>query len=177
MGVDYVEKDVGELYALIFTASMDELEKILKAGLRLGHHGVVERVYEEINVRLLQEKGAPDDVVDEFLRANLRGDRRTAKKIAREYGVTLREPSKKELEQGLRYAIGVRGYSIDDPSTSVGAFYQALYGDPRNEVITLPSDRMSIQIPYSEIIDPQLKQMLNKWLLTSKGYTPIQDQL
>lgn len=167
--------DVSDLYDAMFTASAEQLHAIKEMGLLLGHAGIVDRVYEVINERALREKGATDDDILGWYAVQWKNDDAKVKEIAKQYGVVFQEPSRAELEEGLKYAVGARGFSIDDRNTSVGSFYQRLFGCDFGYVSLFSVDGEKTEVPYGKLLDglpPELLNRVNAIILAQKGYTP-----
>jgi hypothetical protein len=158
----YEAWDVGELYDHSHNASAEELMAIKIAGINLGHIGVVERVYNEINQRILRKAGATDDEITDFNRACLGGgingnpesSLETVVKLAEQYKVEFRGPSPKELLFTLLHSAQERGASIEDVNSSTGTCYQMLFGqDYQHVVFHVQEPSGEKVIPY-EKVDP-----------------------
>jgi len=179
----YTLTDVGELYQKISSASDDELEKIKEEGISRPHSGLVERIYEILNERVLREKKADEEQITRFLNAYAAGDLKEMVSVAQTYSMKLSLPTQKELDRGLRNAVVAGEYSIDEKGTSAGWFYQMLYGDDcqriaRKEEFTekIPGENgqtkeepRAIVIPYEKFSQKE-KEHINKQILVKRGY-------
>jgi hypothetical protein len=167
--------DVSELYQRIHTADQAELDRIKGEGILLGHHGVIRQVYCEQNVRLLRQSGAPEPEIDLFIHHYLiKDDLPRAAEIARNNGVFIKRPSSSELEAGLRCAVGRRGFSIDDRNTSVGAFYQGIFGSDFTLRTYQLETKEGLTLANYGVLGSTNRYDANRLILEEKGYIPLE---
>ncbi|MEM5801395.1 MAG: hypothetical protein QW474_03690 [Candidatus Aenigmatarchaeota archaeon] len=171
---DLYSRDLGDLERLLFenyrTFSEKGIREIIMAAIVLGHSGLLERGYEFLNAFKLVKKGLgdPSSILYSLGIASVRGKKDDFYR-KREYKP--KQPDNDELILALTFAVGLRGYSIDDPNTSVGELYQKLYGtDFRN----MRFDVGGKSTPYT-LIPEEIKDSVNEDILKQKGYNPLSD--
>ncbi|VVB78854.1 Uncharacterised protein [uncultured archaeon] len=166
--------DVGEIYQRVHGATRSDLEAIKRAGVFLGHSGIVERVYEVLNYEQLEKAGADETDLLDFNTALVCNDNETIEEICNDNKVELLTPNNFELAHMLYNAVYnyqefSRGYSIDNLGTSVGYAYQKLFGNDFNEFSFGASrhDGEVVRVPYSEI-PAEHKDMIHKMIIDAK---------
>ncbi len=178
----YAGLDIGDLYGLMHTANASELEIIKDAGIILGHDGIIDYAYKQINLQELLKNGAikkdildyKDAVLGHVVRDE-KGriiddvkDEDTIKRICDKYDVIPKTATKSELEAALKNATGFRGFSIDETHTSVGNLYQRLFGrDFERIVIGIQTPKGILKFPYSKL-DNKGREFVNRAVLKKK---------
>jgi len=186
-GIDPVEwyssMDVGELYGVIHDkdTTPDQLHAIKAAGINQGHSGIVDLACEELTARELKAKGASEEHQLEYRVAKSQGRLADSLKVLQVYSVKPVFPSQKELDAGLRNAIGYRGFTIHDDGSSVGEFFQNLYGNKFSNITLVAEgtdedgNKVQKKIPYHEL-DDKTKEQVNIDILSNLGYIAKQEQ-
>jgi len=186
-GIDQVEwyssMDVGELYGAINDkdTTPDQLYAIKAAGINQGHSGIVDLACEELAARELKAKGASEEHQLEYRVAKAQGRLADSLKVLQVYSVRPVFPSQKELGAGLKNALGYRGLTIHDADSSVGEFFQNLYGDKFGNIALVAEgtdedgNKVQKRIPYHEL-DDKTKAQVNIDILTNLGYIARPEQ-
>ncbi|MFH8093128.1 MAG: hypothetical protein QXM38_04250 [Candidatus Aenigmatarchaeota archaeon] len=164
---ELASRDLGNLFDLLFIYYNDSNEigirEIIMAAIVLGHYGLLERGYEVLNALRMVNK-APRSILDSFMKGEI-------DEFYKEQEYEPLKPRNDELSLALALAIGLRGYSIDDPNTSVGELYQRLYGRDFNQMWFYIN---GLKISYGKV--PQkMKPYVNEYILRQKGYIPLSD--
>jgi|GEM_PF-5341565 len=88
----------------------------------------------------------------------------------------IRQPTDRECHEALFNAARERGWSIDDPQTAVGYFYQRLYGEDFRDVSLKTTEKQGEdgneyikEVPYN-LLTRNVQEQIHLSLLVKKGY-------